>query len=85
MLEGQLVDPWTVELRSACEKAKADLQTRELVIDLRCLTAISQEGEEVLLQLLNEGIKFHASGAFTKLVMKQLSQKQRNLPQEKKR
>jgi anti-anti-sigma regulatory factor len=85
LLEGQLVDPWTVELKSTCEEAKANLQTRKLVIDLRCLTAISQEGEEVLLQLLSEGIKFQASGAFTKFVMKQLSQKQRNLPQEKKR
>jgi hypothetical protein len=55
------------------------------MIDLRCLTATSQEGEEVLLQLLSEAVKFHASGAFTKLVMKQLSQKQRNVSQEKKR
>jgi hypothetical protein len=85
MLEGRLVDPWTVELKSTCEKAKADLRNRELVIDLRCLTAISEEGEKVLLELLSEGVKFRSSGVFTKLVMKQLSKKNRHISQEKKR
>lgn len=85
MLEGRLVSPWTVELKSACEKARADLRNRELVIDLRCLTAISEEGEKVLLELLNLGVKFRSTGVFTKLVMKQLSRKNWRLSQEKNR
>lgn len=72
-LEGRLVAPWTLELKSAFEEAKTDLQNRALVIDLRCLTAISEEGEEVLRELLSEGVRFRSSGVFTKLVMKQLS------------
>lgn len=84
-LEGRLVAPWTVELRSACEEAKAALRNRELVVDLRCLTAISEDGEKVLLDLLNQGVRFRSSGVFTKLVMKQLSHKQGHVSQEKKR
>jgi hypothetical protein len=72
-------------LKSACEEAKADLRNRELVIDLRCLTATSEEGEKVLLELLSEGVKFRSSGVFMKLAMKQLSQKNRRYSQEKKR
>jgi hypothetical protein len=82
MLEGRLVAPWTVELKSACKEAKSGLQNRELVIDLRCVTAISDEGERALLELIGQGVKFRSSGVFTKLVMKQLSEKS---CQEKKR
>jgi anti-anti-sigma regulatory factor len=85
MLEGQLVAPWTATLKSACEEAKADLSNRELVIDLRCVTAISEDGEQVLLELLSEGIKFRSSGVFTKLVMKQLGRKTCHIFPEKKR
>lgn len=75
MLEGRLVAPWTATLKSVCEQAKADLGNRELVIDLKCVTAISEDGEKVLLELLREGITCRSSGVFTKLVMKQLGRK----------
>jgi hypothetical protein len=41
------------------------------------LSAISQEGENVLLDLLSEGIKFRCHGVFTKLILKQLAQRAR--------
>jgi anti-anti-sigma regulatory factor len=85
MLEGRLVAPWTDTLKNAYEEAKADLGGRELVVDLRCLTAISEDGEKVLLDLLDEGIKFHSSGVFTKLVMKQLGRKTSHDFREKKK
>jgi len=84
-LEGRLVVPWTVELKRAVEEAKTNLRDRELVVDLRCLTAISEEGEVVLLELLSAGVKFRSTGVFTKLVMKQLSRKSSHLSEEKKR
>jgi hypothetical protein len=40
------------ELRSAFEGARADLQGRELVVEMKHITTISQEGENVLLQLM---------------------------------
>jgi hypothetical protein len=73
IVEGDLVGPWAAELKSACEKANVDLRDRELVLDIRHLTAISQEGENVLLQLMRNGTKFRGSGVFTKHVLRQLS------------
>lgn len=75
VLEGKLVGPWAAELRTACAEAKADPHSRELIVDMKHLTAISQEGENVLLELMNNGIKFRGSGVFTKEVLKQLSRR----------
>ena len=38
IVEGTLVAPWASELAIACEKARADLEGRELIVDLRGLT-----------------------------------------------
>ena len=35
ILEGKLLAPWVTELRRRAKQARADLQDRELVIDLR--------------------------------------------------
>lgn len=75
VLEGRLIAPWADELKTTCEKAMVDLQGRELVVDMKNVTTISQEGENVLLQLMNRGIKFHSDGVFTKHVMKQLARR----------
>ena len=73
VLEGQLIAPWAAELRPACEKAKADLGDRELVVEVKSLTAINQAGENVLLELMKEGVKFRGFGVFTKHMLKQLA------------
>jgi hypothetical protein len=70
-----LIEPWVSELRTACEKAKTDLDDRELVVEMNNLSAISQEGENVLLDLPSEGIKFRCHGVFTKLILKQLARR----------
>ena len=75
MLEGRLIAPWTAELRRACEAAQANLDDREFVIDLKNLTVISEDGENALLELLSEEIKFCASGVFTKHVLRQLARR----------
>jgi len=72
ILEGTLVAPWVAELKKACNSAQTDLHNRELAVDVKDLVAISQEGENVLLKLLREGVKFRCSGVFTKHVMRQL-------------
>jgi hypothetical protein len=54
LVEGGLIAPWAAELTSAYENAKTGLVGRELVVDLRSLTAISPEGEAVLLQLMQD-------------------------------
>jgi hypothetical protein len=72
IVEGKLVGPWAAELRSACENVNTDLFGRKLVIDLRHVTAISQEGENVLFELIQKRVKFRCHGVFTKHVLKQV-------------
>ena len=74
IVEGRLIAPWAAELTSAYENARTDLEDRELVVDLRSLTAISPEGEAVLLQLMHEKVKF-LCGVYTREVLKQLARK----------
>jgi hypothetical protein len=76
ILEGKLVAPWTTELRTFCEKARADLNERELVIDIKHLKAISQEGENLLLELMKDRVAFRY-GVFTKHVLAQLARRLR--------
>jgi hypothetical protein len=75
IVEGKLIAPWAVELKSACEKARADLRGRELVIEMKHITTISQEGENMILELINGGIKFRCDGMFTKRVVKELARR----------
>ena len=77
ILEGKLISPWTTELRTFCEKLRADLDERELVINIRHLTAISQEGENLLLELMKQGVTFRSQGLFTKHVLSQLARRLR--------
>ena len=85
ILEGRLIAPWATELRNASEKARADLNGRELVIELKHMTAISQEGENVILELINEGVKFCSRGVFTKHVFRELTRRARRDVREMKR
>ena len=82
VVEGTLVAPWTAELKTACEKARTDLRERELIIDVKNLTAISQEGENLLLELMQDGVAFRSRGVFTKHVLAQIARRARRDIQE---
>jgi len=73
LVEGKLVGPWTTELASVWRQAKADLNGRALIIDVKGLTAITEDGENVLLKLMKEGASFRSPGVFTKHVLKRLA------------
>jgi len=75
VVEGKLLAPWVAELRSVCEKARADLRGREFVVEMKHISTISQEGENVILELMDGGIKFRCYGVFTKHVVKQLTRR----------
>ena len=47
------------------------------MIDVRNVTAMSKEGENMLLELVNEGVRFRSSGVFTKQVLRQLTRRNR--------
>jgi hypothetical protein len=78
VLEGKLIAPWVAELNTAFEKAGADLNGRTLVIELKNLTSISQEGENLFLRLMVSGVKFRGRGVFSKHVLKLLALRARD-------
>jgi len=73
ILEGKLIAPWAAELRIAFERAKAGLGDRKLVIEMKQVTTIGQEGEDAILELMNAGARFHCDGVFTKHVLRHLT------------
>jgi len=73
VVEGRLVAPWSDELKAACEKAGSGLEGRELVIDLKNLTTISQEGQSLLQELMRQGLKCRGCGVFTNEILKQVA------------
>ena len=83
VVEGKLVAPWSDELKAACERAGSGLDGRELVIDLQNLTAISRQGEELLLELMKQGARCRGFGVFTNVMLKQVARRlRRNGAQE---
>jgi hypothetical protein len=72
VLEGKLIAPWVAELRTAWKAANGKIEDRTLVVDLENVTAMSQEGENALLELMSEGAKFRCRGVLTKHVIQQL-------------
>lgn len=79
VVEGALVAPWADELSTACEKARTDLQGREFIVDLRGVTAIGRDGENVLIQLIQHKIKIQC-GIFVKELLRQLGSDPRLSP-----
>jgi hypothetical protein len=73
VLEGKLIEPWADELRPAWERAKAELGGRELVMEVKNLVVISQAGENLLLELMREGVKVRGWGVFTRRILKELA------------
>lgn len=61
VLEGTFITPWVSELRTTWATANADLQDRKLVLDLKNVTRISEEGEDALSELMREGPRSAAS------------------------
>ncbi len=72
VLEGTIAGPWVAELRTAWKAANAGTQDRELVVDLRDVTFISEEGKDALSELMSKGAKFCCAGVLTKHVLQQL-------------
>ena len=83
VVEGRLVAPWSDELKAACERAGSGLNGRELVIDLKNVTTISQQGENLLLELMKRRVKCRGCGVFTNEILKQVARRvRRNGAQE---
>jgi hypothetical protein len=72
ILEGKLIAPWTTEVQRVCHEARQSLRGREIGLDLKNLTVISQEGENLLAALMKEGIKVRGCCVFAREVLRKL-------------
>ena len=70
--EGTLIGLWATELELPAEGREQTFGDRELDLDMKNVTTISQERENVLLELMNEGLKFRG-GVFTKHLLRQIT------------
>ena len=77
VVEGGLVAPWSDELKAACEGAGSGLNGRQLVIDLKNITTISRQGEDLLLELMKQGVGFGGCGVYTSEILKQVARRLR--------
>ena len=75
VIEGTLIKPWMAALRTSWQTAKADLQGRKLVLDLKNVTRIGEEGESALAELVKEGASISSSGVLTKYLLQQLARR----------
>lgn len=76
VLEGKLVEPWVAELQKSWAQLQGESQPREILIDLKDVTAISQSGEDLLLQMMRDGATFRCCrGLLTRHVVKQLQRR----------
>src|ERR1700722_2951645 len=78
ILEGKLIAPWVAELRTGWKTINEEIEGRVVVIDMGNVAIISQEGENVLLELMNAGAKFRCSGVVTKHVIKELRRRSKS-------
>jgi hypothetical protein len=75
VLEGELASPWVAELKSEWDKTRGSLGGLPVIVDLRNVISISQEGKSVLLDMMSAGVRFVCGGVFNRLVLQQLARK----------
>lgn len=76
VLEGKLVDPWVAELKKSWAEVQRTDEAQRVLIDLKDVTVISQEGENLLFEMMREGATFNCCrGVLTRHVVKQLARR----------
>jgi len=82
VLEGKLIAPWVAELRTVWQDANGQVGVPALVVDLRNVTVISQEGENALSELMGDGAKFRCSGVLIRNLIHELARRRKGNPRE---
>jgi anti-anti-sigma regulatory factor len=70
-VEGRLVPPWVDELESSCSQA---LRSDGLVVDLRSVTFVSDEGRTLLARIYRAGARLVTSGPLMNGLVEELKQ-----------
>jgi len=76
VLEGALIEPWVGELQRSWAETQAAARPSTVLIDLKDVTAISEQGERLLYQMMAEGAKLQCCrGVLTRHVIQQLERR----------
>ena len=75
VLEGEIVSPWVAELQKAWNEVRVSAANLKLIVDLKSVITISQEGQDVLLDMMSNGVKFVCCGVLNRHVIQQLARK----------
>jgi hypothetical protein len=74
-LKGQMIGTEVRQLRTICTRVRNELDGRLLVIDIKGVALINQEGENLLFELINWGAKLRPEGALAQGVVQQLAKR----------
>ena len=77
-VEGQLVHPWILELKSSWTRTRSGRRERKCVVDLTGVTFIDKTGENVLAELFKQGAELIANGCYTRHVVDNIERKKSN-------
>ena len=72
ILHGRLIRPWIAELRSTWKRAHAECRNRKCVVDLSEVIFIDENGEKMLVKMMNEGAEFVVRGLYAKHILEKL-------------
>ncbi len=75
VLEGELASPWVAELMREWNNARDTPGGLPVIVDLRNVITISQEGKSVLLDMMSAGVRFVCGGVLNRHVLQQLARK----------
>lgn len=75
ILEGRMVGMGLTKLRTICARLRSKPNGRALVIDMKRITLISQEGENLLLQLINNDTKLRVEGVLAKCLLQEFARR----------
>ena len=75
VVEGELVSPCVGELRREWNEARVSAGCLTLIVDLRNVITIGQEGKDILLEMMSEGVRFLCRGVHNRHVLQQLAAK----------
>ena len=75
VLEGELIVPWVAELRKEWKEIRNLEGGLKVIVDLRNVVSMSQEGRDVLFEMMSQGVKFICGGVLNRHVLRELARK----------
>jgi anti-anti-sigma regulatory factor len=72
-LEGRLAGPWVQELRQCWQTAALTYRCRATVLDLREVDFVDSEGQALLAQMHNKGVRLEAFGPLIQHILEEIA------------